>query len=887
MMELKFLPAHTLDHAQVKARFLQEAQAAAALNHPNICTIHEIDEVDNQLFIAMEYIEGATLKEKIEARPLKLDQALDTAVQIGSGLKAAHDKGVVHRDIKSANVMVIDDGQVKLMDFGLARLGGRAGLTRNGVTLGTPSYMSPEQALGETVDHRTDVWALGVVVYEMVSGQLPFSGDFEAAILYAIAHEEPEPLTALRTGVPAALDNVIAKALAKSAEGRYQDMDELLADLQAIQVSVAESSKQGPKATSRRHRAGRPVSTARNRRTSSRAAKLFGGIALLGIAVAGLGWWLARAREERPDTTPRSYLLTQVTEDPGLTHNPVISPDGKLLAYVSDRGQDGNVDIWLQHVGSGDAVQLTNDEAYEEHLTFSHDGTRIAFSSAGGIYVISTLGGVARLVAEEVRYPRFSPDGQWIVCSSPVTQFTRIYIVPVNGGALRRLQEDFRSAAYPTWSPDGRSILFHGVKIPAGGGIGDGIADWWVTPAEGGEAIRTNAAAAWSQHKLRRTGQFEPIHPTAWLAEGNYVPFAARRGDSVNIWRIAISPDTGKVLGAPEQLTFGSGMEKHPSVAADGRMVFAGLSTNHDIWSLPIDGDRGAVTGEAQRLTHDLSFNGEPYVSADGKKIVYRSDRRGGRGIWLIDIETGRETNILERVSRAVISRDGSKVAFVRRGAHYILDLNGGTPKLVCEDCRNLMDWSGDSQKLLSGGHNRGGGSTYQVLDIVTGVKKDVLHSDQDLLWRARLSPDDRWIGFNVGGGESRGSYMYVAPVREDGPADRSEWIRVSDEESVFDHYCFWAPNSNAIYFASFRDGFLDIWGRRLDPHTKQPVGPMMKVHHFKPGRRWSLRGSNPSWGLSMARDKLVIGLHEMTGNIWMAEPRSDSEMREESPEKL
>jgi len=236
---LKFLASHLLEDEEGRARFIREAKAAAALDHTNICTVHEIDEVNGETFIAMAYLEGQTVKDKIGERPLQLDEALDIAAQTAQGLQAAHGKGIVHRDIKSANLMVTPQGQVKIMDFGLAQLAERSKLTETATLLGTPSYMSPEQAVGEKADRRTDLWSLGVVLYEMVAGRLPFEGERQEAVLYGISNEEPEPVTALRARLPMELERIIGKALAKDRNERYQHAEDLLVDLHSLQKKLA------------------------------------------------------------------------------------------------------------------------------------------------------------------------------------------------------------------------------------------------------------------------------------------------------------------------------------------------------------------------------------------------------------------------------------------------------------------------------------------------------------------------------------------------------------------------------------------------------------------------------------------------------------------------
>ena len=241
---LKFLASGAVADASLRQRFLHEAQAAAALDHPSICTIHEIDERDGEIFLAMAFIDGPTLRKKIEQRPLKLDVAVEIAIQTGEGLEAAHNRGIVHRDIKSSNILLTSRGQAKITDFGLAMLGGQTRLTQAGAIMGTPAYMSPEQARGEAADARSDLWSLGVVLYEMVTGRLPFAGDSVAAVIFAIFYREPEPLTALRSGVPVEMDRIVAKALAKAPTERYQHAADMLVDLRSLRKLLEPRSQE-------------------------------------------------------------------------------------------------------------------------------------------------------------------------------------------------------------------------------------------------------------------------------------------------------------------------------------------------------------------------------------------------------------------------------------------------------------------------------------------------------------------------------------------------------------------------------------------------------------------------------------------------------------------
>ena len=313
VVALKFLKADALDDEEAKTCFLREARAAAALDRSNVCSIYDVDEEDGQTFLAMSFVEGESIRGKISRRPLPVNEALDYAIQAAQGLQEAHSKGIVHRDIKSANLMVTQQGQVKIMDFGLARLADQSRLTKTATFLGTPAYMSPEQAQRKPADARSDIWSLGVVLYEMVSGRLPYEGENEHGVLYGIVGSEPEPLTALRVGLPVELDRIVGKAMAKKPEERYQHVEDMLVDLRSL--------RRTPKASgvSRRRRPG--------------LAAALGIAAALLLAVAYLLY--TRSRPARPPDPARFEQITAFSDS---AVQPALSADGRMVTFIRGRG---------------------------------------------------------------------------------------------------------------------------------------------------------------------------------------------------------------------------------------------------------------------------------------------------------------------------------------------------------------------------------------------------------------------------------------------------------------------------------------------------------------------------------------------------------------------
>jgi serine/threonine protein kinase len=385
---LKMLPPDRVADPARKARFVQEAKAASALNHPNIVTIHDISSDSGIDFLVMEYVAGRPLDRLLGHRGFPLRDGLAYAIQIADALAAAHEAGIVHRDLKPGIIMVTDKGHVKLLDFGLAKLTepaetAEAGATQTlrpqteeGTIFGTVAYMSPEQAEGKKVDARSDIFSFGSVLYEMATGRRPFHGATKMSTLSAILHDEPQLASAITTSIPCDLEKIIHRCLRKEPARRLQQMD----DVKNLLEELKEESDSG-----KLHEV-RPTAEGSRRFAATTAALL-----VTAGAAGGVWWWSARRPQQ-----PHQPVLMRLTSDSGLTTDPALSVDGKLLAYASDRAGQGNLDIWVRHIAGGEPMRRTTDPADDHQPAFSPDGSQIAFRSERnppGVYVTSTLGG--------------------------------------------------------------------------------------------------------------------------------------------------------------------------------------------------------------------------------------------------------------------------------------------------------------------------------------------------------------------------------------------------------------------------------------------------------------------------------------------------------------
>jgi Tol biopolymer transport system component len=563
----------------------------------------------------------------------------------------------------------------------------------------------------------------------------------------------------------------------------------------------------------------------------------------------------------------------RLTTGSGLNTEPTLSPDGEWVAYASDRSGEGNLDIWVQRLSGGEPVRLTRDAADEREPTFSADGSRIAFHSGregGGIYVIPAhSGGEARLLVPGGAHgPRFSPDGSWLAYSTGPGRFStdkaagafgQTYLIPSAGGKSTRLLPDFVSVAWPIWSPDGRHLL-----VTARREINEDPA-WWIVAPDG--------------QAPEKIGGFNlvtgsPVRPWSWI-EGNRIVYsAALGGDSWNLWEVVIAPRTWIVTTEPRRLTTAADLQGHASIVRGTQLVFSSLTLTVNVWGVPVHADTGQVVGPARRVTATPTLQWSPSVSEDGRRLVFYGENLATAGLWLRDLETGREVILVSSrgATGPVITADGSRVAYEdteRNWAIFAVPSSGGEPEKVCGDCGDgfvyLQDWSGDKTRLL---YVAGSPTEVFVLDLRSGAKRRALQRSPQSLWQARFSPDDRWISvLETLAAEGR-TKLWVVPFRDGSAPAADEWVAITRGEH-WDDKPRWSPDGNLMYFTSLRDGFHCLWAQRLRPDTKEPTGPAFFVQHFHNARLSMSNTGTVGLETSVARDKIFINLGELSGNIW------------------
>jgi len=592
VVALKFLPPELTRDAEAKERFMQEARTASSLDHPNLCTILELGETrSGRLYLAMPCYDGETLRRKIAGGPLPVDEAAEIAEQIARGLAKAHRNGIVHRDVKPANVIVTSDGVVKILDFGLAKLAGSAVITSTGSSAGTPAYMSPEQARGEEVDHRTDVWSLGVVLYEMLAGRRPFRGDHEQAVIHSLLNDRPQPLREVRSGVAPRLERIVDGLLAKDPAGRYASAEEAFADLRAFRGETA-------------------TTTMLTQRPSRRGVRpwVWGVAALAAAALTAVGVALWRPAE-RPETV--SGQVAHLTLQPGIETFPSLAPDGDFFVYVKAT-TPGNLDIYLQRVGGGNPMNLTEDSPVDDtQPAYSPDGRQIAFRSergGGGIFLMGATGESARRVTEFGYNPAWSPDGREFAVSTSGVSDPRIrpsrgslWRVDMTTGRRKLVAQP--DAVQPSWSPHGSRIAYWSAV--------EGKRVLYTVPAHGGEAVQVTDDSFLN---------WDPV----WSRDGRHLYFASDRGGTMNLWRVPIDEGSGRLLGKPEPVPTPSQSSGLLSFSRDERRIlYASNDSTSSLERAAFDPSMGRVAGPLLPVNRELKTVNSAETSPDGQWIVF------------------------------------------------------------------------------------------------------------------------------------------------------------------------------------------------------------------------------------------------------------------------
>ncbi len=668
LVAVKILPDAVSQDAGRVARFESEARALAALSHPNILAIHDFGRSNGRLYAVTELLEGDTLRDRMAGEPVAWRKAVEIAAATADALASAHAAGIVHRDLKPENLFITSDGRVKVLDFGLAKV--VEPVSRDAVTLtspspnplsaageivGTLSYMAPEQLRGLKVDGRTDIFALGCVLFEMLSASRPFAGATQADTISAILQAEPASLEGAGPEIPPALGLVVSRCLEKRPEDRFDTAHDLALALRSI------STTHQPAATS----GGRP-GPARPRRRF--AALLAGAAALVLLAAAVfLG---------RPRTAARSASVgaawshpRQFTSTPEWDTDPAISPDGSLVAYASIAS--GAPELWVVDPEGGEPLRLTDDRSEKRKPAWFPDGRAIAFAATrnrmSSVWKISRLGGSASLLLENGDMPAVSPDGTRIAFVRPGPNgLPRIWVAPLADPSRAECLTGDAGGEWehsdPAWSPDGTVLCY------------SAFSDLWLVPAAGGEARRLT-------HDGYR--DWRPV----FSPDGAYVMFSSSdlRSNPVSIWRVALAG------GTPERVLAGTGAAHQPSLSRDGQRLVYSSAVFH-LYVLVGDRQRGIFSRIASSRNDDM-----PAMAPDGSAVAYCSNRLGTDDLWLEALDAGRParkparrlTSLTPGPSTPAFSPDGQSIAFFRhfKGHRdlWTVPLGVGAPKALVE----------------------------------------------------------------------------------------------------------------------------------------------------------------------------------------------------------
>jgi eukaryotic-like serine/threonine-protein kinase len=786
---IKILPANVATDVDRRQRFEHEAQAAARLDHPNIASVFDVGVDEGVPFIVSELVHGQSLGERLHDGPLALNMVRSVGAQVAEALAAAHERGIVHRDVKPDNVLITSEGVAKVVDFGIAKIVGGADSstmtvtspgTAPGIVIGTASYMSPEQIRSDVIDHRSDIFSLGAVLYEMAVGARPFSGTTAAETMAAVLRDEPRNLDELGT-LPPGLSALIMRCLDKRPSHRFQSARDLAFSLQTLPRSTtAVTTIAGDDGKhDRRSRFGLAV-----------------GVAV--VALLGTGFVLRGNTNRSVD--PKPLAVRQLTFDSGVEGYPNLSRDGSMVIYAGNT--NGNRDIFLRDVGAREAINLTADSQVNDwQPALSADDRQIAFRSerdGGGVFIVARTGGPARRVTRSGFNPSWSPDGERIVTATESVDWrpdtrgvieSELQITEVATGKSVTLAT--ADAVQPAWSPNGSRIAYWGL-------FERNQREIWTVAVSGGEPVRVtkDPALDWG--------------PT-WSADGKWLYFSSDRGGSMNLWRVRIDESAGAPLGEPEPVNLPASWVGHARVGSAGAIIYSSFQRTGNLYRTRLDANRKTFITPTEPITTGSNFFAAPQPSKDGRWLTFTGQNGTTRGVFVSTFEgknirpitggSGRDTGVNWNPSSDRIMFYSS-----RAGRYQIFTVNRDGGELRQETDvpgygLGRSVWSSDGRRVAT---QETVTLISSLFDLSTSGLVTKLDSLPDLPDGGKFSPfawskdDSRIVGESSKGGvvvyslRDR-SYRQLTSSSTGGPRwlpdDRSILFAIGDEFFVVDEY--------------------------------------------------------------------------------------------------